>query len=128
MKILLDTHLLLWAAGQPGRLSARARKLINDPHNQPVFSAVSLWEIAIKSGLGRADFHVNARMLRRELLDNGYTELAITGEHVVAVAELPAIHRDPFDRLLVAQAMIEGITLLSADPVLAEYQGPVLRV
>lgn len=128
MKILLDTHLLLWAAGQPGRLSTRARKLISDPHNQPVFSSASLWEIAIKSGLGRADFQVNARMLRRELLDNGYTELPITGEHVVAAAELPAIHRDPFDRLLVAQAMVEGITLLSADPVVAEYKGPVPRV
>ena len=128
MKILLDTHLLLWAAGQPARLSPKACKLISDPQNQPMFSAAGLWEIAMKYGLGRSDFQVDARQLRRELLDNRYLELAISGFHVVAVEGPAPIHKDPFDRLLVAQAVVAGITLLSADPVVASYQGPVVRV
>lgn len=128
MKLLLDTHLLLWAAGEPKRLPAVARKLILDPNNEPVFSVASLWEIVIKRGLGRADFRVDPYLLRRGLLDNGYCELAITGEHTLAVDRLPLIHRDPFDRLLVAQALVEGVTLLTADPLLAQYPGPVRRV
>jgi PIN domain nuclease of toxin-antitoxin system len=128
MKLLLDTHVLLWAAGQPDRLPAAARKLLNDPRNEPLFSSASLWEIAIKSGLGREDFSVNARLLRRGLLDNGYLELPITSEHAVAIDSLPPIHKDPFDRLLVAQSMVEGITLLTADPVVAQYPAPVQKV
>ena len=128
MKILLDTHLLLWAAGQPGRLPRKARALMGDAHNQLVFSSASLWEIAIKRGLGRDDFQVDPRMLRRSLIDNGYEELAITGEHAVAVDGLPAIHRDLFDRLLVAQSIIEGIMLLTADAMVAQYPGPVRLV
>lgn len=125
MKILLDTHLLLWAAGQPARLPAKARALLSDARNQLVFSPASLWEIAIKRGLGRDDFQVDPRVLRRSLIDNGYEELAITGEHAVAVDGLPAIHKDPFDRLLVAQSMVEGITLLTTDVLVARYPGPV---
>lgn len=128
MKLLLDTHLLLWAAGAPDRLSALARALIEAPENELLFSAASLWEVAIKSGLGRDDFRVDARLLRRGLLDNGYVELPIGSDHVVAVAGLPAIHKDPFDRLLVAQAMTEGITLLTADAIVAQYPGPVRLV
>ena len=128
MKLLLDTHVLLWAAGQPERLPAAARALLDDPQNEPVFSAASLWEIAIKNGLGRDDFKVDARLLRRGLLDNGYRELPITGEHAVAIDGLPPIHKDPFDRLLVAQSMVEGITLLTSDPLLAQYPAPVQKV
>ncbi len=128
MKLLLDTHLLLWAAAEPGRLPARARALIKDPANELLFSAASLWEIAIKCGLGRADFRVDPRLLRRGLLDNGYDELPITSEHAVAVESLPPLHKDPFDRILVAQATVEGITLLTADPVVAQYRGPVRKV
>ena len=128
MKLLLDTHVLLWAAGQPDRLPSKARKLLDDPRNEPVFSSASLWEIAIKSGLGRDDFQVDARLLRRGLLDNGYTELPITSEHAVAIDGLPSIHKDPFDRLLVAQSMVEGITLLTADPLVAQYPAPVRKV
>src|SRR3954452_4197685 len=117
MKLLLDTHVLLWAAGQPDRLPSKARKLLDDRRNEPIFSSASLWEIAIKSGLGRSDFRADARLLRRGLLDNGYGELAITSLHVVAVESLPPIHKDPFDRMLVAQSMVEGITFLTADPV-----------
>jgi len=128
MKLLLDTHVLLWAAGQPDRLPSKARKLLNDPRNEPIFSSASLWEIAIKSGLGRDDFQVDARLLRRGLLDNGYSELPITSEHAVAIDGLPPIHKDPFDRLLVAQSMVEGITLLTSDPLVAQYPAPVRKV
>jgi PIN domain nuclease of toxin-antitoxin system len=128
VKLLLDAQLLLWAASEPERLPAAARRMIEDPRNQPVFSAASLWEVAIKSGLGRADFRADARLLRRGLLDNGYDELAIAGEHAVAIGNLPPIHKDPFDRMLVAQSAIEGILLLSADPIIARYPGPVRKV
>ena len=128
MKLLLDTHLLLWAAGDPERLSAEARALIGAPENELWFSAASLWEIAIKSGLGREDFQVNARLLRRGLLDNGYRELPVGSEHAVAIDSLPPLHKDPFDRLLVAQARVEGITLLTTDDAVAQYPGPVRKV
>ena len=128
MKLLLDTHLLLWAAGDPDRLSHAAHALIEDLANELIFSAASLWEIAIKRGLGRADFHVDARVLRRCLLDNGYSELPITSEHAVAIDSLPLIHKDPFDRILIAQAMVEGITLLTTDSLVAKYPGPVRPV
>lgn len=125
MKLLLDTHLLLWAAGTPERLSAAAQALIGARENQLFFSAASLWEIAVKRGLGRSDFQVDARLLRRGLLDNGYGELAIGSEHAVAIDSLPPIHKDPFDRILVAQATVEGIILLTVDAVVAQYPGPV---
>ncbi|MCL2636135.1 MAG: type II toxin-antitoxin system VapC family toxin [Betaproteobacteria bacterium] len=128
MKLLLDTHLLLWAAGQPERLSATARALLDDPDNELLFSAASLWEITIKQGLGRADFRVEPRLLRRGLLDNSYLELPVTSEHAVAVGNLPAIHKDPFDRILVAQSLVEGIVLLTADPLVAQYAGPIRKV
>jgi PIN domain nuclease of toxin-antitoxin system len=128
MKLLLDTHLLLWAAGEPDRLSAKARALLDNPDHELLFSAVSLWEVAIKRGLGRADFQVDARLLRRGLLDNGYGELPIVSEHVVATENLPPIHKDPFDRVLVAQATVEGITLLTMDSVVAQNPGPIRTV
>lgn len=128
MKLLLDTHLLLWAAGLPDQLSDEARALLSDSGNELLFSAGSLWEVAIKSRLGRADFHVDPRLLRRGLLDNGYSDLPITSEHTVAIDILPPIHRDPFDRILVAQALVEGITLITSDPVVARYPGAIRRV
>ena len=128
MKLLLDTHLLLWAAGKPGRLSADARRLMKDAANELVFSAASLWEIVIKRGLGRDDFQVDPRLFRRGLLDNGYIELPIGSEHAVAIDGLPLLHKDPFDRILIAQALVEGILLLTMDPLVAQYSGPVRRV
>jgi len=128
MKLLLDTHLLLWAAGEPGRLPAPARALIEDPANELIFSAASLWEIAIKRQLGRNDFRVDPRLLRRGLRDNGYLELPVTSEHALATDSLPPIHKDPFDRILVAQATVEGMVLLTVDPVMARYRGPVQKV
>jgi len=128
VKLLLDTHLLLWAAGSPEKLSPHARALIELSENELLFSASSLWEIAIKSGLGRDDFAVDARLLRRGLLDNGYGELPIVSEHAVAIESLPPIHKDPFDRMLIAQATIEGISLLTADELVAQYPGPIEKV
>ena len=128
MKLLLDTHVLLWAAGVPDRLSAEARALIDAPEHELFFSAASVWEIAIKRGLGRDDFQVDTRLLRRGLLDNGYSELPVGSEHAVAIDSLPPLHKDPFDRLLVAQAMVEGITLLTSDALVAQYPGPVRKV
>jgi PIN domain nuclease of toxin-antitoxin system len=128
VKLLLDTQLLLWAAGQPDRLSTAARRLLNNPRNDLLFSAASIWEITIKNTLGRQDFRVEPRVLRRGLLDNGYTELPVTSEHAVNVDSLPPIHKDPFDRLLVAQALTEGVTLLTGDADVARYPGPVRKV
>jgi PIN domain nuclease of toxin-antitoxin system len=128
MKLLLDTHLLLWAAGNPSRLSAQARKLICADKNQLYFSTASLWEIVIKSGLGRGDFKVDTRVLRRGLLDNEYSELAIASDHVVAIESLPSLHKDPFDRLLIAQATVEGLVLLTSDPIVSGYPGPTRLV
>jgi PIN domain nuclease of toxin-antitoxin system len=133
VKFLLDTHLLLWAASEPRRISKPARTLIDDPDNQLLFSAASLWEVAIKRRLAegvwrREDFKVDPRLLRRGLLDNGYTELPIRSDHVVAAESLPPIHRDPFDRILVAQATVEGITLLTIDSQVSQYPGPIRTV
>jgi PIN domain nuclease of toxin-antitoxin system len=128
MKLLLDTHLLLWAAGRPERLPPAARRLISDVENELLFSAASLWEIAIKRGLGREDFQVDPRLLRRGLLENGYADLPVTGEHAVALDGLPPIHKDPFDRILIAQAMVEGIALLTVDPLVARYPGPIRKM
>ena len=125
MKLLLDTHLLLWAAGEPERLPTAARAMIEERANQLVFSAASLWEIAIKHTLGRSDFRVDPALLRRGLLDNGYMEQAVTGRHAVVVAGLPPRHKDPFDRMLLAQATAEGMLLLTANPVFAGYSGPI---
>jgi PIN domain nuclease of toxin-antitoxin system len=128
VKLLLDTQLLLWAAGQPERLSKAARRLLDDPRNELIFSAASLWEVTIKSSLGREDFRVEPRLLRRGLLDNGYAELPVTSHHAVNIDGLPPLHKDPFDRLLLSQALSEGITLLTTDSTLAQYPGPVRKV
>jgi PIN domain nuclease of toxin-antitoxin system len=124
MKLLLDTHLLLWAAAGSG-LSSSAADLISDPGNDLFFSAASIWEVAIKSGLGRPEFHLDAAVFRRELLESDYEELAITGAHAAAVSSLPEIHKDPFDRVLIAQAVFEGVTLLTADQAILAYPGPI---
>ncbi len=128
MKLLLDTHLLLWAAGMPDRLSAEALALIEDQANELIYSAASIWEISIKSSLGRPDFQVDPRLLRRALLDNSYMELPITGDHAAAVGGLPTLHGDPFDRLLIAQSMVEGVLLLTSDSLVARYPGPIREV
>jgi PIN domain nuclease of toxin-antitoxin system len=121
LNLLLDTHILLWAAGQPERLPPVVRDLLLDSANQPVFSSASLWEITIKRGLGRPDFNVDQRRLYRMLLANGYRELPVTSEHAIAVGGLPMMHKDPFDRILIAQARTEAMMLLTADNTVAAY-------
>ena len=128
MRLLLDTRLLLWTVSQSSRISPLGRELIGDPANEPSFSTASIWEVAIKWSQRCPDFDFEPSVLRRNLLDNGYEELAITGAHAVAVASLPALHRDPFDRILVAQSIVEGITLLTSDPLVAQYPAPVRKV
>ncbi|MEY2925791.1 MAG: hypothetical protein RL367_268 [Pseudomonadota bacterium] len=128
MKLLLDTHLLIWTAGNVRKLSKTARGLIEDRDNDIAFSAVSIWEIAIKYALEKPDFDIDPHLVRRGCLDNGMTECAMTSDHAIITATLPHIHKDPFDRLLVAQAMAEGVTLLTADQMIAKYRGPVRLV
>ena len=125
MTFLLDTHVLLRAAGFPDRLPTDVLESLEDPDTELVYSAASLWEVATKSGLGRADFRVDPRLLRRGLLENGYQELPVTGAHAAVMDLLPEIHRDPFDRILVAQAQVEGVTLLTMDEVVGRYPGPI---
>ena len=123
---LLDTQLLLWWAVDPQRLPAGFAESLQNPDQPVVFSVVSLWEVAIKASLGRPDFQVDALALRQGLLGNGFSELAITAEQVIAVQTLPWIHRDPFDRLLVAVSQTEGVPLVTADESLSRY-GPGIR-
>lgn len=125
MNLLLDTHILLRAA-RGVDLGAGLRRLLEDPANRLVFSAASIWEIAIKSGLGRPDFDVPSGVFRRGLLEAGYEELPVTGAHAAALQGLPPLHRDPFDRILVAQALVEGLTLVTADRTILTYPGPIL--
>jgi PIN domain nuclease of toxin-antitoxin system len=128
MRFLLDTHLVLWTPISDTRMSRSARALLGNPDNELSFSTASLWEIAIKRALGKPDFNIDPRAIRREFLDNGYEELPVLGQHAVSVDVLPLIHKNPFDRLLIAQAMIEGITLLTADAMIARYPGPIRKV
>ena len=125
MKLLLDTHLLVWAMGDPARLGPALRDVLEDPQHTLCFSVASLWELVIKAGLGREGFQVQPSLLRRTLLDGGFIELPIKATHVLAGAGLPPLHRDPFDRLLLAQADREGLLLITADALVARYPGPV---
>jgi PIN domain nuclease of toxin-antitoxin system len=126
MKLLLDTQMIIWAAFWPELLPAHALYLIADNDNEIYFSPASLWEVTIKSTQNRPDFQVDAKILRNQLLERGYHEISITGPHATAVSELPMIHKDPFDRLLLAQAKTEGISLLTSDATLSKYPVPIV--
>lgn len=128
MRFLLDTQVVLWALFDDPKLNVQTRALLNDQGNQFLFSVTSIWEIAIKRAMKRPDFLFDPRVIRRQLLDDGYEELPVLGQHAVEVDILPPIHKDPFDRILIAQAMVEGITLLTADPVIAKYPGPIRQI
>lgn len=127
MRILLDTHMLIWATSVSNRLSPSTRNLIEDPANEIIFSAANLWEIAIKRALGRPDFTVNPHMLRAGLLERSYTELSISSEHGMYVANLPLIHGDPFDRLLLSQAIVEDVAFLTNDSLLRRYPANIIE-
>jgi PIN domain nuclease of toxin-antitoxin system len=128
VRLLIDTQLLVWAAIDPERLSSHAGELLGDGQNELHFSTASLWEIAIKSGLGRSDFNVDAAVLREGLLANGYIEIVIGGHHAIAVRNLPRLHNDPFDRMLLAQAAVEEFSLVTTDTIMAKYPGAIVRV
>jgi PIN domain nuclease of toxin-antitoxin system len=121
MRLLLDTHILLWALGEPGKLPDAARASIVDPANEVLFSAASIWEIAIKAQIGRADFAATPDAIAHAAVASGFVELPIRAEHAARTAALPPHHRDPFDRLLVAQALAEPARLLTVDQALRPY-------
>jgi PIN domain nuclease of toxin-antitoxin system len=128
MRFLLDTYILLWAALGHKRLGRSVATLLTNPENEILFSVSSIWEIAIKRGLKKSSFLYDPREIRRQMIANGYDELTIQSRHVVAVDSLAPLHKDPFDRLLIAQAIVEGVTLLTADEKIASYPGPIRKV
>lgn len=128
MRLLLDTNLLLWALATPERLDAATRAALEDPANEVLFSAASLWEIAIKASLDRSDFAFDPEQILRAALDTGFVELPVRSSAAIRVAELPPHHRDPFDRLLVAQAISEPLRFYTADPLLPPYSELVTLV
>jgi len=128
MRVLLDTHILLWALAEPHRLDRETRATIESSDTEVLFSAASIWEIAIKSGLGRSDFAFDAEEIAQAALDTGFTEISVRAKAAALVARLPLLHRDPFDRVLVAQAIVEPATLYTADQQLVPYSDLVRRV
>ncbi len=128
MKILLDSHLLVWLAAATTKLPPAARVFIEDNENTLFFSSASVWELMVKYSLGKNDIPVHPRVLHRALLDNGFAELPITSEHAFTVESLASIHKDPFDRILIAQSMTEGMLLLTSDETIARYNGPIRLV
>lgn len=128
MKFLLDTHFILWLPIGGRGIRRTARALLENSDNEFLFSAASLWEIALKRARYRGTFGFDPREIRAQMLENGYEELPVTGKHVLGVEALAPIHKDPFDRLLIAQAIVEGTTLLTVDATVARYPGPIRKV
>lgn len=128
MRYLLDTSVLIWTLGYPERLPDDVREILADPDPMIWFSAINIWEIGIKSSLGRADFDLNPHVARATSLHLGFVELQIDGLQAAAASDLPHFHADPFDRLLIAQAITSGATLLTSDRTIARYQGPIRLV
>jgi PIN domain nuclease of toxin-antitoxin system len=128
MRLLLDTHLLLWALAEPDRLDATTKAVLENASNEVLFSAASVWEITSKTGLGRSNFAFAPQQILRAALDTGFVELPVRSDAAVLVAKLPPHHRDPFDRLLIAQAMSEPVRFYTADPLLPPYSKLVTLV
>ena len=126
--MLLDTHVLLWALVEPRRLDGETRATIESGDTEVLFSAASIWEIAIKAGLGRSDFAFDPAEMARAALDTGFTELAVRSNAAALVGRLPLLHRDPFNRILVAQAIVEPATLYTTDQQLVPYSDLVRRI
>ena len=121
MRVLTDTHILLWALLQPERLDAVRRDVLESPEHQVFFSAVNIWEIAIKRALDRLDLDVEPDVIHRAAVETGFRELPVSAVHAAAVRHLPAHHRDPFERLLIAQALTEPLLLMTDDPLISLY-------
>lgn len=128
MNLLLDTHVALWAITDSSKLTQKARELIQSPKATVWISVASVWEIAIKRSLGRGDMPVSSQDAVRYFNESGYRLLAIEAEHVIAVEELPPHHQDPFDRILVAQALVEPMRLMTHDPLVSLYGDSIIRV
>lgn len=128
MKYLLDTHILLWAAYEPEKLPGGCRDKLSDRNNILLFSSASIWEISIKTSLGRSDFTVDVNDFLRGLRLNDYNEIPVKSEHAIAQIHLPMLHKDPFDRMLIAQATVENVCLLTADSDVLRYEGPIEKV
>lgn len=128
MKLLFDTQILIWAGSGSRQLSREATALLEDRANLRLFSALSVAEVAIKTARGRPSFNIPPDGFRQLLLDNWFEELALTGAHARRLVDLPLLHKDPFDRLLVAQAIAEGLTLVTSDALLGRYSARVMVV
>jgi PIN domain nuclease of toxin-antitoxin system len=128
MRVLPDSHILAWFAEDDPKLSDEMRSILEDDSNQLFFSSASIWELTIKRALNRSGFNIEPRVLQRALLDNGFDELSVNSRHAFALEALPPIHKDPFDRILIAQAISEGMLLLTSDETIAQYPGPIRLV
>lgn len=128
MRVLADSHILAWFAEDDRKLTGEMRSILEDEDNTPFFSSASIWELTIKRALNRDGFNIEPRVLHRALLDNGFHELAVNSRHAFALEALPPIHKDPFDRILIAQATSEGMLLLTSDETIARYNGPIRLV
>jgi len=128
LNLLLDTHVALWAITDSPNLPQRARDLIESPKTTVWVSAANVWEIAIKHGLGRGEMPVSGQDAVRYFRESGYRFLPVEAEHAIAAEELPAHHQDPFDRILVAQALVEPIRLLTHDSRVALYSDTIIKV
>ena len=128
MRYLLDTHLLIWLALGDSKLPQEVADIHEDPESELYISVISVWETAMKQALGRKDFQVDAGLLRADLLNEGYVEILVESRHALEVRNLPKLHRDPFDRMLVAQSRVEGLVFLTSDEDICKYQGTVKRV
>jgi PIN domain nuclease of toxin-antitoxin system len=128
VRFLLDTHIALWTVGEPHRVPPAAQAVIFDDSHDVFFSAATIWEIAIKASLRKPNFTARPATVRAQLLANHFDELAITSEHALAVEHLPWLHKDPFDRVLIAQAVVEGLTLITGDRHFASYPAPIRLV
>lgn len=128
MNLLLDTHVALWAITDSPKLSKKAREMIESPKSVVWLSAATVWEIAIKHSLGRGDMPVSGQDAMRYFRESGYRFLPVEPEHAAAIEDLPAHHRDPFDRILIAQALVEPMRLLTHDPVVARYSDTIIEI
>jgi PIN domain nuclease of toxin-antitoxin system len=125
MKVLPDSHILAWFAEDDAKLSDEMRDTLEDSENEIFFSSASIWELTIKRGLNRRGFNIEPRIMHRALLENGFNELVVNSRHAFMLEALPPIHKDPFDRIRIAQATAEGMLFLTSDEMLARYPGPI---
>jgi PIN domain nuclease of toxin-antitoxin system len=128
MNVLLDTHVALWAITDSPKLSQKAREIIQSSKSTVWVSSASVWEIAIKYALGRGDMPVSSQEAMTYFRESGYRFLPVEAEHAAAVQDLPTHHQDPFDRILVAQALMEPMRLMTHDPLVALYSDTIIKI